>query len=219
MMSRALFLIALVWSSALLADPLKQFQTFTDSFQRLQANFVQTPIDAKGVAGKPLRGSVWLAKPNQFRMDYAAPYAQQVVADGQSVWTYDVELEQVSVRPQGPVMQSTPLQLLLDATLLNDRFVAKAGKARNSRLESLELKPKGKAGADEAGFQKAVLWLENNRLVEMQLHDNFGQRTRIEFRNVQLNTAIPAARFAFKVPAGVDVIGELPKPTERAPIN
>jgi len=42
----------------------------------------------------------------------------------------------------------------------------------------------------------------------MEMRDNFGQTTRLEFTNVVKNPILPSNQFIFTPPKGVDVIGK-----------
>ena len=45
-------------------------------------------------------GEVALSAPRLFRWEYTQPYPQLIVADGERVWVFDPDLDQVTVRPQ-----------------------------------------------------------------------------------------------------------------------
>ena len=68
------------------------------SLQGWRAEFQQTVTDANGERTETAEGSVSLARPGRFRWDYRRP-PQLIVSDGATVWLYDADLAQVTVRP------------------------------------------------------------------------------------------------------------------------
>jgi outer membrane lipoprotein carrier protein len=147
---------------------------------------------------------VALAAPRLFRWEYVKPYEQLIVADGQRVWVYDPDLQQVTRRAQGTEEQNSPLAALIDPSRLDRDYVIKeAGSADG--LEWLALSPKNDS---EAGFQSARLGFDAQGLAIMQVVDALGQKTRIKFSGWQRNPVFAKATFQFTPPKGVDVVGE-----------
>jgi len=138
------------------------------------------------------------------RWEYLAPYPQLIVADGQSVWVYDPDLEQASRRPQGSAVQDSPLVILTEPGRLERDYDIQE-EAPEDGLEWLALSPK--QAPEDAGFQRAWLGFEQNRLVRMEIQDALGQHTRIAFSQWACNPVFPADTFHFTPPDGVDVIG------------
>jgi len=138
------------------------------------------------------------------RAEYLAPYPQLIVADGESVWVYDPDLEQASRRPQGDEAQDSPLIILTDPSRLEREYQIEEVEPQDG-LDWLLLTPK--QNPDEAGFQRAWLGFDGNALVRMDIEDALGQHTRIAFSQWQRNPAFSADTFRFTPPEGVDVIG------------
>ena len=67
--------------------------------ESLRARFLQTVFDEAGARLDESRGTVAFRRPYRFRWDYEAPEPQIIVADGENLWWYDADLEQVTVRP------------------------------------------------------------------------------------------------------------------------
>ena len=53
-----------------------------------------------------------------------------------------------------------------------------------------------------------LLGFKDNQIQEMTLLDSFGHHTKIVFTNVEVNPSLNEKSFLFKVPKGVDVVGE-----------
>ncbi|GAB4214924.1 MAG: outer membrane lipoprotein chaperone LolA [Rhodoferax sp.] len=179
-----------------------------------QADFEQTvTLPAKqGVAArrKVSSGQFAFSRPGRFRFAYDRPFVQTLVADGQSLWFFDADLNQVTVRAQDRALQSTPVALIAgarDAAALRADFdlrdapdqdglqwVVATPKAKDSSLQQLRL------GFVPAKAQ-AVPVLE-----VLALTDQLGQQSVVRFAGFRLNPSLPASTFQFSVPAGADVI-------------
>lgn len=183
----------------------EQLDSFTKGLKGLDGQFTQTVFDDNGRVRESSNGRVALSAPRLFRWEYVKPYPQLIVADGDTVWVYDPDLEQVSRRPQGTAEQDSPLAALIDPGKLDRDFIVEdAGTADG--LQWLLLKPK--QGGDEAAFQSARLGLDGSGLSRMEIVDALGQRTEIRFSGWKRNPAFAGGTFSYTPPAGVDVVGE-----------
>ena len=181
-----------------------QLQCFTHELKSLQANFDQEIVDFNGRLIETSSGRIVLMKPDFFRWDYVGEYPQQIVADGERVWIYDVELEQVSIKAQSSAAADSPLSVLTKPESIDEQFrVTELGIADGENL--LELVPIN----EQAEFERIILGMADNRLETMILEDAFGQRTRIDYHDMELNVEIAAGTFEIDIPEGVDVIGDL----------
>ncbi len=207
---RTFLTAALVFvSSHALADAKAQLDAFVKGTKTLSGNFQQTLLDVNGKVSERSSGRLALQAPRQFRWQVQKPTEQLIVADGLNVFSYDVDLEQVTVRAQGEAEANSPLAVLLDPSLLQSQFTI-APSAEQSGLQWLKLLPKSKDG----DFKEAALGFKNNQLLQMRLFDQLGQGTEIVFRSWKRNGKIDRSQFAFVVPPGVDVVGEIKKPAE-----
>jgi len=78
----------------------------------LESRFEQSLIDAEGSVIERTSGTLEIARPTRFRWSYSEPYEQWLVADGTNIWSYDLDLEQVTVKPQAEALANTPALLL-----------------------------------------------------------------------------------------------------------
>jgi len=187
------------------ASAREQLAAFTHNLTGLHGQFNQQVLDENGRIREESSGQVALSIPRLLRWEYLAPYPQLIVADGQSVWVYDPDLEQASRRPQGSAVQDSPLVILTDPGRLERDYDIQE-EAPEDGLEWLALSPR--QAPEDAGFQHAWLGFEQNRLVRMEIQDALGQHTRIAFSQWARNPAFPADTFHFTPPDGIDVIGE-----------
>lgn len=192
------------FSGTVLADGRDRLDAFSNGLKGLDGRFTQQVFDDRGQLKETSSGRVALSRPDLFRWEYTKPYPQLIVADGRKVWVHDPDLEQVTVRPQGPEERNSPLAALLDPTQRARRFnIAEAG--TDDGLEWLKLTPKD---ADDANFRSARLGFGDGGLEQMHVTDALGQRTTIAFTNWRRNPAFDDDTFDFSPPAGADVIGE-----------
>lgn len=202
-MTRLLFILSLLVPFASHAGGVDQLQAFFENTQSLQADFRQTVVDSQGRKVQEVDGTMQLQRPGKFRWDYNKPYVQQIIGDGEKVWLFDPELNQVTVRTIDKAIGSSPAALLAGSKEIEKSFKLK-DEGRQDKLEWVLAIPKDK----ETGFEKVYLGFQNNLLQEMEMRDNFGHITVIEFSNLQLNPKLPAKSFSFVPPAGADVVGE-----------
>lgn len=197
------FLLAMAVAGTAFAGARDRLDTFTRDLKGLDGSFNQQVFDARGTLRETSAGSVKLSVPNLFRWEYTAPYPQLIVADGDRVWIYEPDLEQVSVRPQGAEEANSPLAALVDPAQLERRYTL-SEEAGDDGLEWLRLAPK----VEDGSFSSARLGFAGDQLARMELVDAVGQRTVISFSDWTRNPGFAAGTFTYRPPVGVDVIGE-----------
>jgi outer membrane lipoprotein carrier protein len=171
----------------------------------LRAGFHQTVTDARGAQTESAEGTVALARPGKFRWDYRVP-AQLIVSDGTTVWLYDVDLSQVTIRPAADSLSGTPALLFSGQTDLGAEFkIADGGEADG--LAWSRLTPKNA----ESDFRELSVGIAGGELRRMVLVDRLGQTMRIEFDRIERNPRLDASIFSFTPPPGVDVVGRAPE--------
>jgi len=198
----AMMVICLSIGSARAADG-QPLVKFFESFNSLSADFSQQVMDQRMQVQQTTSGGLLVQRPGKFRWDYDLPYQQHIVADGEKVWFYDVDLEQVTIKPQAQTMGSTPAILLSDASQLSKQFDI-LSVVREDKQTWYELIPK----SDDSGFDALYIAMVDGKIAHMELKDSFGQLTRIDFENVRINPSVDLSRFKLDIPEGVDVIDE-----------
>lgn len=206
-----LLLFAAVSTIASAADSARsRLDAFAKGLDATSANFGQHVLDPNGGAGKTSTGKLALKAPRQFRWETKTPYRQLIVADGEKVWIYDPDLEQVTVRAQGTEEAHSPLTVLTDMSQLDHNFIA-SEQGEQDGLTWLRLKSKDK----EPQFDYCDLGFGTGGLESMRFEDTLGNSTEIHFSNWQRNPKLAADTFKFTPPKGVDVIGD-PTPAAQA---
>ena len=168
----------------------------------LEGRFDQSLIDAEGAILERTSGTLEIERPSRFRWSYAEPYEQWLIADGLNVWSYDLDLEQVTVKPQADALANTPALLLggSDAALEQFDF---AGTTIEEITTWVRLDPKNK----DSGFNRVELGFIDGKLRRMVFFDNLEQTTLVALYDVKINEPIDATRFEFVVPEDVDLVG------------
>lgn len=192
-----------------------QLDQFTHGIRVIDGQFSQQVFDSQGQLSESSSGRIALAKPRQFRWEYAQPFPQLIVADGARVWVYDPELEQVSVRAQSLEEQQSPLAALIDPAVLERQFKISEGGDRDD-LSWLVLLPQQ---GEDAQLRSAWLGFSGGELRQMELRDALDQRTVIVFSQWQRNPKLAADTFRFTVPEGTDVIGDIGNDAEVLPLR
>ena len=184
------------------AGGLDQLKSFLETNRSARGVFTQTVIAKSGRKPQQSTGIFALQRPGKFRWSYEKPYKQLLVSDGNKLWSYDPDLNQVAVKKLGSAFGSSPAALLAGQDL-DKHFVLKEGAAADG-LEFVEATPKG----GDASFERVKIGFANNRPVSMEIHDSFAQVTVLRFTQFEANPALPAGLFRFVAPAGADVVGE-----------
>ncbi len=195
-------LLGLLTVPASAGEGLERLKDFTSGLESFTAGFVQTRYDEDGEKIRESKGLAWLKRPGLFRWEYREPYQQMIVADGERMWIYDVDLEQVTVKKTERALGTAPIMLLSDSEPLSEQFdLSDLGKREG--LYWVRLEPK----VDDTDFEEIYLGFDDRSLKVMELRDRFDQATQILFNNVELNPDVSPERFRFEPPEGVDVIG------------
>jgi outer membrane lipoprotein carrier protein len=184
------------------ADAVDALREFTREVRTARAAFTQVVTSPDGAKKKTSSGSFEFARPNRFRFAYAKPYEQLIVGDGEKVWLYDVDLQQVTVRPMDQALGATPAALLAGANLEKD-FELKAQPSAQG-IDWVQATPRTRN--ESIGFQALRVGFKGKALAAIELIDSFGQRSQLNFSDVATNLAPAADAFRFTPPKGVDVL-------------
>lgn len=172
----------------------------------MKANFHQWVEDAKRSKLQDVTGKIWVKRPGKFRWDTNEPYPQSIITDGQVLWIYDLDLEQVTQRKLDQQVGNTPALLLSgDPESISESFSISAYEYEETGEWRFDLTPK----SEEALFELLRVHFMKGQIRDMYLRDSLGQTTRIEFEAIQVNLEIADKVFDFKPPEGVDVIKDM----------
>ena len=184
-------------------DPGEQLvNEFVNDIITMQGRFEQSMLDADGTIVDSSSGTLEIERPGRFRWSYSDPYEQWLVADGLNIWSYDVDLAQVTVKPQAEALANTPALLLGGAEGALEQFRFDGSSAENGttwvRMIPVDT---------SSGFERMELGFTGGQLSRMVFFDNLEQTTVVALYDVTTNEPIDAERFEFVVPDDADLVG------------
>ncbi len=175
---------------------------FVNDVATLSSHFEQTLLDADGSLLDKSSGTLEIQRPGQFRWAIEEPYEQWLIADGLNVWSYDVDLAQVVVKPQSEALASTPALLLGGSAEVFNEF-SYDGSFEEAGLTWVRMIPLN----TESGFRQVDLAFAGQTLSRMLFLDNLEQTTLVSLSDVSVNEEIDPGQFSFEIPEDVDVVG------------
>ncbi len=188
------------------SDQLAQLLGAMSSYR---AEFEQVVLGQLGDVVQTATGTMHIERPGRLRWDVDEPYPQLVVADGDRVWIYDPDLEQVTVQPFASTVAGTPAMFLTDTARLDESFRVAADPTAGQADRRFVLAPRN---PDPSSLFRTVTltFSPDGLLTGLEVVDQLDQVTRMVFRHGRLNPVLDSELFEFEVPEGVDVIGNLP---------
>jgi outer membrane lipoprotein carrier protein len=186
------------------AATLDRLRAFVRETQTARAQFTQTVVDRNGRPMKSADGTFELSRPGKFRWNVEKPYKQLVVGDGQRVWVYDEDLNQVIVRNVGDALGGTPAALLSGNQEV-ERAFAWSDLPASDGLEWLGATPLAK----DAAFTEIRIGFDAKGLAALEIVDAFGQKSLVRFTNLERNPKFAPERFRFVPPKDADVVGDV----------
>ena len=209
MITRTIAAIALtmLWMTGAAGSPGKEageelVAAFVTDVKTLTSRFEQRLVDAEGELVEVSTGTLVIQRPGRFRWAYAEPYEQWLVADGTNVWSYDVDLAQVTVKPQTEALANTPALLLGGSDAALDGFDYD-GSYEADGITVVRMLPR----ETDSGFKRVELAFLQGKLTRMVFLDNLEQMTIVMLYDVVTNEAVDPETFRFVIPEGVDVVG------------
>ena len=179
-------------------------EQFVTDVRTMSGRFEQRLVNEHDQVVESSSGTFSIMRPGRFRWSYTEPYEQLLVADGSNVWSYDIDLEQVTVKPQAQALGSTPASLLGGSTDVLENFeVTDSFTDRGTAW--VRLQPRN---GDDSGFEVIELGFTNGVLTRMILADELEQTTLVALQDVDVNEEIDPAEFEFSPPEGVDLVGQ-----------
>ena len=168
----------------------------------LEGRFEQSLIDAEGIVVERSSGTLEIERPGRFRWSYSEPYEQWLVADGLNIWSYDVDLAQVTVKPQAKALANTPALLLggSEDALSQFSFDGSMVEKGTTWVRMIPVDTR-------SGFERMELGFMSGQLSRMVFYDNLEQTTLVALYDVTTNEPIDSERFAFQVPDEADLVG------------
>ena len=203
---RIKFLFSLLICLPLLAQAsaLEQFKAFVAGPKSARGEFNQRMVkeeSGKMRVSSTANGVFIFARPGKFIWTYQKPYEQILQADGEKLFIYDKDLNQVTIKTLGNAIGSSPAAILFGSNDLEKNFTLSEGGLREG-IEWLQAIPKAK----DTSFEKIGIGLKDGVPVAMELRDSFGQISLLTFTKFEKNPSLPANQFHFALPKGADVL-------------
>jgi len=195
-------------SAAAQTDGLEALENFLRTTRSGRADFTQVVTaparEGQAPRSKQSAGSFEFQRPNRFRFTYRKPFAQTIVADGQTLWLHDPDLNQVTARRQAQALGSTPAALIAtasDLAALRQEFEL-APAADRDGLQWVQATPRAREGV----LRSVRIGFRGGELAALDIQDSLGQQSALRFGRMEINPALPAETFQFKPPPGADVL-------------
>lgn len=184
-------------------DGLESLEVFIGSIMTMRADFQQLLWNSEGELIEQAQGMVLLKRPNRFVWSYQSPFEQQIVADGENLWVYDVDLDQVTVNPLDEIIHATPAMLLSGGQDMLEVFEV-LNVVSIDQVNWVELRPRNIG----SGFSNIRLGFNKGELFKLELLDGLGQLTEMEFSTLEPNPELMDDLFDFSPPRGTAIIGQ-----------
>ncbi len=182
------------------ASATDDLRAFVKDVKTGQSTFTQTVTSPDGKKVKTSTGHFEFQRPSRFRFTYEKPYAQTIVSDGTKVWFHDPDLNQVTIRPLGDALGSTPAAVLVSSTI--DGNFTLAAQPDAGGLQWVLATPKQ---ADTSTIRSLKVGFQNHQLAALEIADSFGQHSVLKFEGFAPNAPVKSDDFTFAIPKGADV--------------
>jgi outer membrane lipoprotein carrier protein len=190
------------------AGPIESLENFIRSARTGRAEFTQVitapPREGQAARTRTSSGTFEFQRPNRFRFEYRKPFEQTIVADGQTLWLHDKDLNQVTQRKQAKVLGTTPAALIAaspDLETLKKDFELQPLPDKDG-MQWVQATPRQKEGQ----LANMKVGFRGDQLAALDILDSFGQRSVLTFTGLQVNTGVSASAFQFQPPKGADVV-------------
>jgi len=190
--------VAATHAQAAAIDELHAFLTQTTT---ARGHFDQSTQRGKGGSPQRSSGSFEFQRPGRFEWTYEKPYEQRIVADGEKLYFYDKDLNQVTVKRLSGALPSSPASILFGANDFEREFDVKDAGTRDG-LSWIDAKPKAK----DSPFDRIEIGFRDGLPASMRLTDTLGSATQLTLSAVEKNAKVDPANFRFTPPAGADVL-------------
>lgn len=179
----------------------RKLDDFLLGLDTFSAKFEQSVLDTENANVGRFQGDLYVYRPGRFRWDYFEPFEKQILADGDTVYIIEPDLEQITYVSQERALRDTPASVLLGDGKLSDRFeIIDIGVRQD--MDWVELLPRDA----ESQFTRILLSFAGDDLRRMEMADKFGQITRFQFYNIERNPELDSQLFVFQHRQGYDLL-------------
>jgi len=176
----------------------------------MQARFEQQVVDESGMTLERSSGNFYLSRPGKFRWNYDSldpeysETGQQIIADGEFIYMYDPDLEQVTRRDMEDALSQVPsLVLVQTGSQLEDLFsITDFG--LTDGLSWVALRPTN----NEASYEELMIGFAGQEMRSIILTDGLGNETKLQLSGIDSSSSLSSSVFDFTVPEGADMFIE-----------
>jgi len=150
-------------------------------------------------------GKISIKRPDKMRWIYEAPERQSIITDGQHLWIYRPDDNQVMLGAAPSYFGAGKgASFLTDIRVMQKTFDISVVKARVPNRHKLKLVPKEKT----VDVTHIYVWISPRtwEVAEVATYNTYGDETRLEFSNIEFIDDLPDPLFVFVVPEGADVV-------------
>ncbi|WP_460101943.1 outer membrane lipoprotein chaperone LolA [Sessilibacter sp. MAH4] len=167
-----------------------------------KGKFEQSLYDQTGQLIQDSSGNYALKQPGKFRWDTLEPFPQVLVSNGETIWLYDPDLDQVTIKPFSAQADQLPIRIISgDYSVLENEFDVRLNTKPSSNGEqTFVLTPK-----TSGQILRVELRFGANNIESMSVVESGNTRTEFVFKNTQPLSGKEPTSFEFIVPENADV--------------
>ncbi|HEX3035587.1 MAG TPA: outer membrane lipoprotein chaperone LolA [Thermodesulfobacteriota bacterium] len=218
------FFIVIVLSASALGQENKELDVIINKVQakyekinEFHAKFTQESTVKALDQVQEAEGEVWLKKPGKMRWNYYEPTKEEYVSDGSTLWFYNHEEKQIIESTLQDVTDTNTATTFLSGLgdieeQFNPRF-SNGSLSNDNNYYMIDLIPIG----DDEGYNKVTIAVDKESMLvrNFYLYDPFGNLTKVELQDIEINKGIPDSLFTLKVPKGTELIKVPSKPNQQ----
>ena len=153
-----------------------------------------------GSSDNSVTGQLLFQRPNLFRMEISPPVSQSITSDGESLWTYDKDLEQVVAKDLTNSLAEMPFMKLLSKP--------RAFLEGKDIVSLSEHEKRFKIAIKENGSPVEFVELDFTRglISRIFIGSRVGAPLEVFFNQMSLLERLPNKEFIFVLPENIDLI-------------
>lgn len=163
----------------------------------LVAEFSQLVYDETGEVLQESYGDIAMTRPNKLRWIAHTPFRYELLTDGETLWRYDPDLDQLDTEPFQGDMAATPALILnAEADTLRENFRVERlvpSSAADISVEEYFLGPR-----NESIFTAIKLRFVDGFIDALEMQDNLQQRSVLNLAKPKFNDDLPESLFVFR---------------------
>ena len=189
--------LLLIWPSDSRASDSREFLIQSlEKVESMQSFFEQT----RSGSDEKFSGQLLFQKPNLFRMEIGSPVSQTIISDGEYLWVYDKDLEQVIVSHVTNSLSEMPFMRLLSEPrdfLFGSEIVNLSQNEKRFRISVKE---------NENPLEFVDLDFTDGLISRVFVASRIGEPLEVFFNQMSLLEFLPKKNFIFVLPENIDLI-------------